>query len=278
MSSFETLKSYLPPFLLEDKIFSNTLQSIGENDFDRYDESVEDLLLQVFPQTATWGLKYWEEFCGISTNESLDINTRRSKVLSKLSQVSPITRLKVENIVKNFVKDSYVENIPKEYAFRVNLNGEFNFSLQELRDVIEDIKPAHLAYFIRYFINYFYKYKFSSSALIEAKIKFYTNAFNIPTHLLLNGQATLDGKFYLNGTTRPDGIKKTIYFITQKVFSHLVTNAVNTNITSFVKGTINNNIVNSCDGGSYRFKSLNSKYTLNGELDLSNRTELIRSI
>lgn len=276
MSNYDYFKQKQPSSIKDSVIFDKVYKSIG-NQLDKLLSDKNDLILQLNPQTCTWSIDMWEDMCSIQHSSQL-LDIRRANVIVKLSRISPITRVRMENVVKNFVEDSFVENILNEYAFRINLNGEFDFDLQELRKVIEDIKPAHLDYLIRYFINYFCNYKFSISTLIESKVSFYTSAFNIPTHLLLNGQATLDGRYYLNGATRPDGIKKIFYFITEKIFSHLVGNDVNVNVTSFIKGSANNNIVKNYDGGSYRFKALNGKYKLNDELDLSNKTELIQNI
>ncbi|MDU4596433.1 putative phage tail protein [Clostridium botulinum] len=358
MKNYNFFKESLPGFLFNDKIFNQTILAIG-NQLDSLDADTEDLLRQLFPQTCTWSITFWEELCGIN-NEDKPLEIRRAKVISKLSQVSPITIKKVENIVQNFVKDSYVENIPKQYVFRLNLNGEFNFNLQQLREVIEDIKPAHLAYVIRYFIVYILSNAIATTAAINTSICFNNSVYNIPINLLLNGEYVLDGQYYLSGSARPDGIKKYFLFITEKIFKYIYqinfSNKINTKITfnnanlfddkcivnsivsfhnsmysipthlnlngtyklnglTFLNGstrssgikksfysTVNtifrnditanniaslkvelatkNNIktISNYIGGNFRFKSLNGKYNLDGQIDLSNKTEFLQEV
>lgn len=277
MNSYGYIRESLPEFLFDDEVFNQIIVSIS-NALNRLDIDTEDLQRQLFPQTCTWSIDIWENLCGIN-NKGKPLEVRRAKVIAKLAQVSPITITKVENIVKNFVKDSYVENIPKQYVFRINLNGEFNFNLQQLREVIEDIKPAHLAYAIRYFIEYIVRYTISTTAAINITIGFHNSAYNIPTHLLLNGLADLNGEYYLSGAIRPDGIKKTFYFITEKAFSHLaVNNTINVAINSFVSALSQNSITTKGSGEIYRFKALNGKYKLNGEINLSNKNILLQNI
>lgn len=358
MKSYNFIRKSLPGFLFDDKIFNQTILAIGSQ-LDSLDADTDDLLRQLFPQTCTWAIAFWEKLCDVN-NEDKPLEIRRAKVISKLAQVSPITIKKVENIVRNFVKDSYVENISKQYAFRLNLNGEFNFNLQQLREVIEDIKPAHLAYVIRYFIVYILSYTIVTTSAINTIIGFHNSVYNIPINLLLNGECVLDGQYYLSGSTRPDGIKKDFWFITEKIFKYIYqynfNNKIDTTITfnnlnlfddkcvintivsfynsmynipahldlsgiyklngiSFLNGstrssgikkrfysTINtilkNNITinksskfivalntvndikisHNCSGGNFRFKALNGKYNLDGQIDLSNKIELIQEV
>lgn len=168
MSDFEALKGYLPPFLLENKVFSNLIESVEKNDFDKYDEALEDLLLQVFPQTATWSLRLWEEFCGIITIEGLDVNIRRSKVMAKLSQVSPITPNIMKSMISKFT-DGIVKIIQdtSQYSFFIDFQIKSKIlNLKEMYETIEYVKPAHLDYDLALNFNISNKKFYMASCLI----------------------------------------------------------------------------------------------------------------
>ncbi len=54
----------------------------------QYDDNIADLQAQFFAKTATWGLKYWEQFLGIPTNENLSDDVRRAAICNKLNDCS----------------------------------------------------------------------------------------------------------------------------------------------------------------------------------------------
>lgn len=148
MSNYETLKSYLPPFLLEDKLFSSVLETIAEKDLDNFDEALVDVLLQLFPQTATWGLRLWEEFCGIETNVSVPIELRRADVISKLSRDTPVTPQVIKKMLQRYVADVEINQHYAEYSFDVILKTKTTLetSVKYIINQLEDIKPCHLDY------------------------------------------------------------------------------------------------------------------------------------
>ena len=54
-------------------------------------DTINELREQVFPETATWSLPYWEQSYGLPTNEALSIEERRSRVFSKRVSAFSIT-------------------------------------------------------------------------------------------------------------------------------------------------------------------------------------------
>lgn len=110
---------------------------------------VEDILLQLYPQTATWGLDYWEDALNIQTNKALPYEERRAKVLSKMQTRWPITKGRLEDIINNFIasKSGYVEEIFNEYRFKINIPlTDKKVYYKELVETVNEIKPAHLSY------------------------------------------------------------------------------------------------------------------------------------
>ena len=46
-------------------------------------DTVDDLRNQAFPETATWSRPYWEQSYGITPNEALSLEERRSAITPK---------------------------------------------------------------------------------------------------------------------------------------------------------------------------------------------------
>lgn len=107
----------------------------------------DDLLLQLDPCTATWGLDYWEAAQGITTARHLDLDLRRRQVVAKL-QGRETTRLEV---IKNVAEALLgVPVTVTELCARntVLVTAEAGFrpgqGTNRLRERLMDIMPAHL--------------------------------------------------------------------------------------------------------------------------------------
>ena len=61
---------------------------------------VEELPLQFFPETATWGLMYHELKWGLPVRDYLSYDERRKLIYEKRDQIAPMTPYKMELLVK----------------------------------------------------------------------------------------------------------------------------------------------------------------------------------
>lgn len=123
-------------------------QSIGLEE-EMTTELIDDILLQLYPQTATWGLKFWEEALMIPTNESVSLEARRSRILSKMQTRWPITRGRMEAIINSFItsKNGYINEIFDKYMFKINIPlTDKRIYYKELIETVNEVKPAHLSY------------------------------------------------------------------------------------------------------------------------------------
>lgn len=134
---------------------NRTMQAImqaNEYEIDNIRALVTDIRKQLLPQTATWGLIYWENLVGIPVNERVSYQDRRNKVIAKIQQRWPITPAKTEAYISNIsggIPVAIVQNVAA-YTFRVDFiytlhTGEL-LNLAEIAKTIESVKPAHLAY------------------------------------------------------------------------------------------------------------------------------------
>lgn len=139
---------YISPIYQNSKIEQAIYEAIG-TEFDNADELANEVLLQLHPQTATWGISFWEQRLKLPINENEDLERRRRKVIARLqSKASTITPERMAMILKNFTgADINIEENVAPYTFRVNLTGRDGFpkSLEDLYKEVKRIKPSHLS-------------------------------------------------------------------------------------------------------------------------------------
>ncbi|MDQ7096945.1 DUF2313 domain-containing protein [Desulfosporosinus sp. PR] len=141
------LKDYLPPAVAKTRIFSTLLTS-EQLEINNLNSSIQDIVNQCFVNTATWGLDNWESLLGIITDHRKDVNYRRTVVNAKLRGSGTITVNLVQNVAGSFIngKVAVIEH-PSIYSFEVMFVGTVGIppNLSDVQDVINQIKPAHLA-------------------------------------------------------------------------------------------------------------------------------------
>lgn len=112
----------------------------------KYDE----LRLQAFPETATWSLAYWEQKYGIPVNESLDIETRRKNIISRMGYRAPMNPCRVEKIVESICSrtTTVIENVAP-YTFEVIIgDGDTVIDYPDVIKQLKKIKPSHQRFII----------------------------------------------------------------------------------------------------------------------------------
>lgn len=105
----------------------------------------EELRLQAFPETATWGIIYWEQKYGIPVNESLDLETRRKNVIIKRGIRSPMNPARIEQILGDMCgrQVEVTENVAP-YAFQVTIYaGDTTVDFGAIFQRLRRIKPSH---------------------------------------------------------------------------------------------------------------------------------------
>lgn len=137
----------ISPIYASSEIEKSICEAIG-SEWDSVNELIDEVLLQLFPQTATWGLVFWEQRFNLSTNLNENIELRRAKVISKMQTKYPITPLTMANILKKYTGADIIinENIAP-YTFEIKLTGKQGFpkSLEALYNTVNKIKPSHLS-------------------------------------------------------------------------------------------------------------------------------------
>ena len=148
------IKDYLPSFFINKDL--KKILDQEQIEIDNYNILIKDLLNQCFVNTATWGLKYWEELLGIKTNVYKNIEFRRTTIIAKLRGQGTTTKSLIKNVAESF-SNGEVEVIEnnKNYSFTIKFVGSRGIppNLADLKNAIEDIKPAHLGVLWEFLYN-----------------------------------------------------------------------------------------------------------------------------
>ncbi|TEB09294.1 putative phage tail protein [Pelotomaculum propionicicum] len=114
-------------------------------------DALKSLLLfiidQIFAETASgWGLARWEKDLDITPAAGDSEELRRARILARLLAPSSMTKIKLEQIINQFVPGAAVAKILDEYAFYVNmpLDGLILISIRDIFITVDENKPAHL--------------------------------------------------------------------------------------------------------------------------------------
>lgn len=187
------------PIYGQSKIMRAIMEATG-TEFDGADQLADEVFAQLFPQTVTWGIAYWEALLKIPSNKELPIEQRRARVLSRMRYRWPMTRERLERIVNQFVigKTARVVEIPYEYAFRIEIPAEDIDWYFPMLKTVHEIKPAHLEFIPRLLIEIIIKIAHKHSTLVSINSR---NNFWAPynTNPFFDGAINFDGTYLFSG-------------------------------------------------------------------------------
>ena len=107
---------------------------------------------QFFVENATWGLDLWEQQVGIETDRGLSHESRRGAIKQKLVASGQTTSEMVRQLAETITGYEARVHINQDYSFSLEFLGEktelADIDVEELRSVVEQIKPAHLRFII----------------------------------------------------------------------------------------------------------------------------------
>lgn len=148
------LSKYVPEFLYNEKTLHKIYKS-QEEQLALVSWQSNDLLNQGFIDTATWSLELWEEQYGIETNLNLSYEERREIVRAKMRGQGLCTKEMLKNVCKSFnggTVDIIENTTPYTFTIRFIDTKGIPKNIEKLKEVINEIKPAHLL------VNYQFKY------------------------------------------------------------------------------------------------------------------------
>lgn len=146
------LVQYLPLYERKSVVFKEILGAI-EKEFGILGFNIKDLERQMEIDTATWGLAIYEKELGLNTNLSLSYEERREIVKAKTRGAGTTTKTMIKNTAEAFSGGEVdVIDYPRESRFVVQFIGILGIprNMQNFIEMLETIKPAHLAYSFKY--------------------------------------------------------------------------------------------------------------------------------
>ncbi|MFL0251242.1 YmfQ family protein [Clostridium neuense] len=131
----------------------NTIYKSAGIDLDSLGGNIQDLINQLNPSTATWGLNIWENELKINTDINKSYEERREVIEARLRGYGTTTKKMIENTAEAFSGgECNVIEHPENYSFTVQFVGVLGIpkNLEAFKEMLEIIKPAHLAYDFKY--------------------------------------------------------------------------------------------------------------------------------
>lgn len=149
------LLNLIPPFITELAEMYEMYISQG-NEVGSLRHSMEDVIDQCFIMTATWGLGRWEAVFGIVTNHSLSYEQRREVLVAKMRGQGTTTVQMIRDVAAAFSggEVEVTEDNP-DHRFIVSFTSTKGIpeNMQGFISMLEEIKPAHLAYEFKYWLT-----------------------------------------------------------------------------------------------------------------------------
>lgn len=156
----------MPGYYRKSKVMNDLIHAI-ENKFERLKQETILTENQFFVILSDRDIKNHEEDVGLVPDTSADIETRRSRVLSKLRGTGTVTKTMMKNVAASFVNgDIEIIEYPSEYCFAVKFTSKTGvpYNIADIQAMIEEIKPAHLA------VEYIFTYRLWQDILDEIQI------------------------------------------------------------------------------------------------------------
>jgi len=141
------------PWYYEDSTVMNQIICSQSEEIVAVRSTIMHILAQFYVDTAAEdGIVLWEKELGLTPSEEASLDLRRAQVKAKLQLPAIMTPLQIQSIVNLFVNNhtAKVVELPGTYHFRIDIPfGDLIWSA-EMRQAVEEAKPAHLGYSIRY--------------------------------------------------------------------------------------------------------------------------------
>ena len=171
---------------------------------------VNEISLQAMPQTATWGLRYYEEMCGLPVNESVPDEQRRAAVITTKKTRAPMNPDKVCQLIYTAtgIPVWLYENTAKNTFTLFFRQVPSLAKMKTIYEILNKVKPAHIIYILVGKTEVCFE---NNNYFRHHKLAFWLNIKNIDiTHFFLNGEHRLDGsrpliweRFTLDGLKLP---------------------------------------------------------------------------
>ncbi|WIF95113.1 YmfQ family protein [Caminicella sporogenes] len=149
------LMQYLPNYYRTSKVMTN-ITDVYDIELQEFQTKLDNTLNQFFVDLADTSLDRWEKELGIPVNSSKPDEYRRSVIKSKLRGQGTITINFIKNVAESYSNGEVeVTENNSNYSFTITFVGTKGIppNMDDLKNAIEDIKPAHLGFTFEYTYN-----------------------------------------------------------------------------------------------------------------------------
>ena len=141
------IKRYLPSFIVKGNILKDIFES-QQAEVDLLNNNIQDLIDNLFVETATWSLENWEKKYNIPIDLDDTLENRRSRILARMvSKGQPFTKETIEAIANQFTNGSVevIEHLEDDY-FTVKFVSTKGIppKIQDVYDAINEVKASWL--------------------------------------------------------------------------------------------------------------------------------------
>ena len=144
------------PSFYHDSDFVKSYMSSQSVEHNFIKESIEDLVNNLYVNTATWGLDYFEEKLGLQTDKSKTYEERRERIKAKKRGNGTTTIKMLKDTALAFeCGEIDITEMYADYMFKIKFISQKGRpkNLEDFKSAIDEIKPAHLAYILEFMFN-----------------------------------------------------------------------------------------------------------------------------
>lgn len=155
---------YLPSFYYRSEEVKNIQVSLQSEDLE-IKQAIDDMLNQLFVDTATWGLDRWEEMLNLKVDKNESYENRRARIKTRIRGIGTFNKAMIKNLCKSFVNGDVCiieNNSNSSFVIKfIDIKG-IPGNLEYLKDAVEEVKPAHL--------NFSFEYLYNTWGFLKSKI------------------------------------------------------------------------------------------------------------
>lgn len=152
--SAKRMLSYVSEEFYERSYVGKWLYQVMGMEYDSVREIMEELPLQLFPETATWGLAYHEMKWGLPVRDNLPYEERRRLIYEKRDYRAPMTPYRMEKYLSDVTGfEVHIADIndPGEYGFtpshpnvfKAYFLGEGTLDYRQVYKTLSRLKQSH---------------------------------------------------------------------------------------------------------------------------------------
>ena len=149
----------LSPIYGEARVALWLFQVIGA-ELDEIRDWTKEVEAQVVPQTATWSIGMWEDARGLSRAPSLDLQSRRDRVIANMNYRAPMNPWKMEKIATaaaSGAKCTVKERTGKGSVFTVSVDltkADRTVPMDAIWVAVNEAKQARLSFLVEFEIKH----------------------------------------------------------------------------------------------------------------------------